>query len=187
MIYFIEGGNYTKIGVSDNPKKRLNELQTGNPFDLKIKFLTDGEYEKESRIHKALSLYRVKGEWFYLKQEWNDELINFIIEQSELMSLKNKTSKSKAINYYINNNNNKPSISEISKATGISYSCIVKYIDSNMVINKNEICKEEKINEIQSVINQMKLNNEKINKNSVSEKSGASRTTVTKHWDNLNK
>jgi biotin operon repressor len=55
------------------------------------------------------------------------------------------------------------------------------------MINKNEINKQEKINELQSIINEMKLNNERVNKNSVSEKSGVSRTTVTKHWNKLNK
>jgi hypothetical protein len=89
-------------------------------------------------------------------------------------------------------------INEIVDRTKISFSTVKRhyeeYVSKNirlegydLVINKNELNKQEKINEIQSVINEMKLNNEKINKNSVSEKSGVSRITITKHWDKLNK
>lgn len=88
-------------------------------------------------------------------------------------------------------------INEIVDRTKISFNTVKRhyeeYVSKNirlegydLVINKNELNKQEKINEIQSVINEMKLNNEKINKNSVSEKSGVSRITVTKHWDKLN-
>ena len=89
-------------------------------------------------------------------------------------------------------------INEIVDRTKISFNTVKRhyeeYVSKNirlegydLVVNKNELNKQEKINEIQSVINEMKLNNEKINKNSVSEKSGVSRITVTKHWDKLNK
>jgi hypothetical protein len=89
-------------------------------------------------------------------------------------------------------------INEIVDRTKISFSTVKRhyeeYVSKNirlegyeLVVNKNELNKQEKINEIQSVINEMKLNKEKINKNSVSEKSGVSRITVTKHWDKLNK
>lgn len=89
-------------------------------------------------------------------------------------------------------------INEVVDRTKISFNTVKRHYEEyvskiirldgyDLMINKNEINKQEKINELQSIINEMKLNNEKVNKNSVSEKSGVSRTTVTKHWNKLNK
>jgi NADH:ubiquinone oxidoreductase subunit E len=89
-------------------------------------------------------------------------------------------------------------INEVVERTKISFNTVKRHYEDyvskvirlegyDLVVNKNEINKQDKINELQSVVNEMKLNNDKINKNSVSEKSGVSRTTVTKHWDKLNK
>ena len=89
-------------------------------------------------------------------------------------------------------------INEVVDRTKISFNTVKRHYEEyvskiirldgyDLMINKNEINKQEKINELQSIINEMKLNNERINKNSVSEKSGVSRTTVTKHWSKLNK
>jgi hypothetical protein len=89
-------------------------------------------------------------------------------------------------------------INEVVDRTKISFNTVKRHYEEyvskiirldgyDLMINKNEINKQEKINELQSIINEMKLNNERINKNSVSEKSGVSRTTVTKHWNKLNK
>jgi hypothetical protein len=88
------------------------------------------------------------------------------------------------------------SISDIVNETNFSFKTVKKYYEEYInndikidgyktIINRNEINKQEKINEIQSIINQMKLNKEEINKKSVSDKSGVSRTTITKHWDKL--
>jgi hypothetical protein len=89
-------------------------------------------------------------------------------------------------------------INEVVDRTKISFNTVKRHYEEyvskiirldgyDLMINKNEINKQEKINELQSIINEMKLNNERVNKNSVSEKSGVSRTTVTKHWSKLNK
>lgn len=89
-------------------------------------------------------------------------------------------------------------INEVVDRTKISFNTVKRHYEEyvskiirldgyDLMINKNEINKQEKINELQSIINEMKLNNERVNKNSVSEKSGVSRTTVTKHWNKLNK
>ncbi len=58
-----------KIGISADPDARLCSLQTSNPFPLEI----DAEWHFPNRnmamilervAHKALELYRVRGEWF---------------------------------------------------------------------------------------------------------------------------
>jgi hypothetical protein len=66
-IYIISGNNAYKIGESKNPEKRLKQLQTGNPWRLKlIKIYEDIDYAYliEQILHKKLDFYNVGGEWF---------------------------------------------------------------------------------------------------------------------------
>lgn len=64
MIYFIKCNNYVKIGRSIDPKRRLVDLQTGNPFKLTlIRTLNEKDFE-ESALHKKFNRFRVRGEWF---------------------------------------------------------------------------------------------------------------------------
>ncbi len=74
-VYFIttenKGNTPIKIGVSINPELRLKELQTGNPFKLKIiktiPCLTkEAAFALESGLHKLTKATNVKmtGEWF---------------------------------------------------------------------------------------------------------------------------
>ncbi len=62
-----------KIGVATSPEKRILELQTGNPYPLKLiasipfvdrKFA----YEFESFVHKGNTKSSVGGEWFNSKK-----------------------------------------------------------------------------------------------------------------------
>lgn len=58
---------YYKIGVAANPKIRLKELQTGNPFKLRIVKTepTASAFQLERRLHGAMASSRREGEWFY--------------------------------------------------------------------------------------------------------------------------
>jgi response regulator of citrate/malate metabolism len=196
MIYFISNGTYTKIGKADEPKKRLKELQTGCPEKLEIKLVIDGGEDKERMLHKALNKYRFRGEWFQIDFNYNEQLIEDILyfhrklngeKRVRKVYVKNKETQDKISDCILRNNKKQITMSLLSKETGVSFNTLKKYIDIKSIVNKNEIDRQEKINKLQNVINDMKLNNERVNKNSVSEKSGVSRTTVTKHWSKLNK
>ena len=68
MIYFIQAGKNgpIKIGQSDDPKERLNQLQTANPYELKILWLFDydgGDWDEQA-IHKEFRHELIRGEWF---------------------------------------------------------------------------------------------------------------------------
>ncbi|GGY71276.1 hypothetical protein GCM10010363_60650 [Streptomyces omiyaensis] len=58
------GSTRVKIGTSNNPEKRLKELQTGNPERLEVLWSTHGGRELESALHGAFAAFRVEGEWF---------------------------------------------------------------------------------------------------------------------------
>lgn len=71
-VYFIRSlckKGFIKIGVSNNPELRLNDMQTGNPYELKleakVKCNSDNHaYRIEKHLHRQYKRKRVRGEWF---------------------------------------------------------------------------------------------------------------------------
>jgi hypothetical protein len=74
-VYVIQAGNKKgaiKIGVADNPSKRLDDLQVGNHVELKILAVIPCSskthaYHLEGVLHRELSKYKIRGEWFQNK------------------------------------------------------------------------------------------------------------------------
>ena len=74
-IYFIaenENGNYDnlriKIGISKDVRRRLNQLQTGSPYELKLMSWLEADDDRalEKELHEKYSKYRTHREWFAL-------------------------------------------------------------------------------------------------------------------------
>jgi len=63
-VYFITDGEFMKIGISVNPKKRLQSIQTGHPKKLRIAALFKGGRDEEFQLHGRFLEHRVHGEWF---------------------------------------------------------------------------------------------------------------------------
>lgn len=70
LIQSLDDGNY-KIGISANPSKRLEQLQTGNSSKLKIvdTYLTENYSFVEKALHNRFGHDNTRGEWFYLDIE----------------------------------------------------------------------------------------------------------------------
>lgn len=74
-LYIIQqrGSRLFKFGVSKNPKRRLQTLQTGNPqqLSLLVSFPCEGisAYAAEATIHRHLGPEHVKGEWFNIESD----------------------------------------------------------------------------------------------------------------------
>ena len=68
MIYvcWAEGTSYFKIGYSEDPSKRLKELQTANPVRLHNVIVSSGSQSLENLLHQLIGGARVQGEWFDL-------------------------------------------------------------------------------------------------------------------------
>lgn len=66
FVYFIQAGadGPIKIGVADDPEKRLNELQIGNHAELFLRARRPGGLELERELHARFWNTRVRGEWF---------------------------------------------------------------------------------------------------------------------------
>jgi len=64
QIYFILAGEFVKIGIAKNPKKRLRDLQTANPVKLNLLYTIPGDETLEKTLHLIFDEYRESGEWF---------------------------------------------------------------------------------------------------------------------------
>lgn len=73
--------DYVKIGRTTNIANRLDDLNVGNPYELEVLF-EEPSYNLgkiEQRVHKFLYKYKVKGEWFLLKDTEIEEAKQFLI------------------------------------------------------------------------------------------------------------
>jgi len=86
-IYFIQAGNNgaIKIGYADNVEKRLKQIQTGNPYKLKLLKTINGNFEIEKNLHKLFYKDRLEGEWFTPSKELMD-----YININEINNIDNK-------------------------------------------------------------------------------------------------
>ena len=80
MIYFIQQGEDgpIKIGFSeDSPENRLMSLQAGNPNELNLVLVIEGDIIVEKSLHEIFKDTRLRGEWF----SFSHSLDSFIKEQ----------------------------------------------------------------------------------------------------------
>ena len=65
MVYLIESGDYYKIGFTKNWNNRSKEYETHNPNFKILRLVPVGTKEDETFLHKKLSEFKFKNEWFY--------------------------------------------------------------------------------------------------------------------------
>jgi hypothetical protein len=67
-VYLIASGPYLKIGVSENVRRRLEDLMAGNAHEMRIVMTRSAPrylgMEIEKRLHLRFAAYRHRGEWF---------------------------------------------------------------------------------------------------------------------------
>ncbi len=70
FVYVIGDQHYNiKIGISNNPGKRKQQLQTSNSDKLYLRSFIQGDEELEKALHNKLYKYKTKGEWFKLNDD----------------------------------------------------------------------------------------------------------------------
>ena len=52
MIYFLKANDKVKIGYADDPSTRIPSIKTSSPFELEVLLIIEGNYDKESELHK---------------------------------------------------------------------------------------------------------------------------------------
>ena len=81
-IYIIKCNEYIKVGISNDPKRRLKDLQTSNPYKLKLLSVYQPKQPviAERVIHALLDKYHERGEWFNCSFDIADKVITEFCE-----------------------------------------------------------------------------------------------------------
>lgn len=76
-VYFIGNENTVKIGYSNNPQKRLSQLQSGNPQRIEVlaTIEDDNPQSLESNLHSIFREHKLSGEWFK-----NSDSVAFVVK-----------------------------------------------------------------------------------------------------------
>lgn len=73
VIASVSDTNVVKLGLSKHPEKRLKQLQTASPYELKVFHQEEVSSERvniaEKALHSLLRHKKLKGEWFDLSVE----------------------------------------------------------------------------------------------------------------------
>ncbi|WP_331758636.1 GIY-YIG nuclease family protein [Streptomyces sp. NBC_01547] len=77
-----EGSPLVKIGWTNNPSRRLADLQSGSPLALRLLATCEGDARLESALHGHFADRRVRGEWFDLGDDPVD-LVEPIAKQEQ--------------------------------------------------------------------------------------------------------
>lgn len=83
MIYFIQSNDYVKVGYTSNIKNRHRKYVTENPEPIKIIGMCKGGFDVEKKIHKQLSDWHYRGEWFYLTEASRLKITEIIRENRD--------------------------------------------------------------------------------------------------------
>ena len=126
MIYLIvnKENNTYKIGYSNNPIKRINELQTANSSKLTLLFTIKGGKFEEKKIHKLFIEYKQFGEWFTLNEKIYDFFNNYTI--SLISNCNNREKYTKEFKKWLNK------LFYIDENTYTSKVSNIKYIDEEI-------------------------------------------------------
>lgn len=82
VVYFVQSGQFIKIGHSRKWPERLSVLQTGSPMEISILHVEAGLISKERALHRRFSRSHYRGEWFHASAE----IFAFIEQRKELKS-----------------------------------------------------------------------------------------------------
>lgn len=63
-LYMVKCGDYFKIGVSDNPKRRIKDFESSNPFPIEVLYIGENEGHEEELWHNIFAHRHHRGEWF---------------------------------------------------------------------------------------------------------------------------
>jgi hypothetical protein len=75
VCYFVGGeSGPVKIGYATNLKARLQNIQEGSPYKLRVLATAAGGIYREGAYHMQFAAHRLHGEWFERVPEIQDEI-----------------------------------------------------------------------------------------------------------------
>lgn len=84
FVYLIKGGDYHKIGIAKDTRKRVSGIKTSCPFPVEVlRFWESRSAQRvEKLLHRRFKSYQANGEWFRLPTDVIQELM--VIENIDL-------------------------------------------------------------------------------------------------------
>jgi hypothetical protein len=91
-LYFIESGEFVKVGIAEDLGRRLFTLQLGNPLVLKVgarrTIPRPLQRQVERLVHQALSEWSIGREWFRLSAKNAVRLADPIVKKANVTAYK---------------------------------------------------------------------------------------------------
>ena len=83
-LYFMLSGKYVKIGISNDPWKRINQLQGGAANQIYLigclgKFTSEEAERREKLLHREFGSIRQNGEWFEFDEKHTKRLSRILL------------------------------------------------------------------------------------------------------------
>jgi len=69
LVYFASRGDAVKIGISVDPKGRIQSLQIASPARVTLLATQEGGREMELELHERFKADHIMGEWFKMSDE----------------------------------------------------------------------------------------------------------------------
>ena len=97
-VYIIQSGHKknspVKIGMSDDPEKRIKQLQTGNPLELRILLSIrcksrEHAFSLENTLHSLLASSNIMNEWFSMCRSRMFKTINELANDPNFSQVQN--------------------------------------------------------------------------------------------------
>lgn len=80
QVYFVEAGDFIKIGYTQSRVSRLRRMSTDTPYELVVLHTEFGTYGWERTLHRQFAHLRVRREWFRKSPEileWIKKRVRF--------------------------------------------------------------------------------------------------------------
>jgi hypothetical protein len=69
VVYFVQSGQFVKIGHTRQWPERVTRLQTASPMELIVLHTEAGAPSKERALHRSFHHLHYRGEWFHAYAE----------------------------------------------------------------------------------------------------------------------
>jgi len=90
ILYFIESGEFVKVGLTDNIDRRLFNLQLGNPLPLRLAYRRTIprplNKQVESLVHQRLAEWSIGREWFRMSARAAVKLADPVVKKANTMA-----------------------------------------------------------------------------------------------------
>lgn len=76
VVYVLRSGEHAKVGYTSHLRKRVSEIQTGNPMPVMVEAYFTGSLADESNLHqqlRSIGLFK-QGEWY----AWDHRLVSAV-------------------------------------------------------------------------------------------------------------